>query len=85
MGSIVDMRIVGRALAAHGPELVSEAMEELPSFLRSAGASVTLENEVGRLGRTVAVKSPDGGWEEIELRPLTIYDLGERFPDLAID
>jgi len=85
MGSIVDMRIVGRALAAHGPELVSEAMEEVPVFLRSAGASVTLENEVGRLERKVAVKSPDGEWEAIELRPLTTYDLGERFPDLAVD
>ncbi len=84
MGSITDWRTIERVLELHGPELVSETLDEVPAWLRRLGASVTLENETARLSRTVAIKSPASSWDTLELRSLTLYELAERFPDTLV-
>lgn len=81
VGSVTDWRTIDRVLELHGPELASETLEEVPGWLRLRGASVTLENETARLSRVVAIKSPTGSWDTLELRSLTLYKLAERYPD----
>ena len=84
MGSVIDSQTIERVLELHGPELASEALEEVPAWLRRRGASVTMENEVARLSRVVAIKSPSSTWDTLELRSFSIYELIERFPEAAI-
>jgi hypothetical protein len=84
VGTVTDWHAIERVLELHAPELASEALEEVPAWLRRLGASVTLENETARLSRVIAIKSPSSAWDTVELRSFTLSELAERFPDAAI-
>lgn len=83
MGSVAATASIERVLALHEQELIEEVHEELPPSIRALKPTVSLENESHRLARWIAWTN--GHAEEwLELRPLSIDELADRFPEARV-